>query len=88
VALTARSNRWWWDNLAGFDSSNFVGSDQIKKDNVGQLRGMAWWSRQYFVVVANQGGGRGGGRPGAAAAPPVDPNSPIGAIAFALPEKK
>jgi quinoprotein glucose dehydrogenase len=44
--------------------------------------------RQYFVLIANRGGGRGGGRGGAAAAPPADPNSPIGAIAFALPEKK
>ena len=31
VAMAARSNKWWWDNLAGPDSSNFVGSDQIKK---------------------------------------------------------
>jgi quinoprotein glucose dehydrogenase len=44
--------------------------------------------RQYFVLIANRGAGRGGGRGGAAAAPPADPNSPIGAIAFALPEKK
>jgi quinoprotein glucose dehydrogenase len=41
--------------------------------------------RQYFVIMANQGGGRGGG--GASAAP-VDPNTPIGAIAFALPKKE
>ena len=42
--------------------------------------------RQYFVLTASQGG-RGGGR-GGTAAPPVDPNTPIGAIAFALPTKK
>jgi quinoprotein glucose dehydrogenase len=42
VATAARSNKWWWDNLAGPDSSNFVGSDQIKKSNVGQLD-VAWF---------------------------------------------
>ena len=39
--------------------------------------------RQYFVIMSNQGGGGRGG----AAAPPVDPNVPTGAIAFALPKK-
>ncbi len=42
VAIAARSNKWWWDNLGGPDSSNFVGSDQIKKSNVGQLQ-VAWF---------------------------------------------
>jgi quinoprotein glucose dehydrogenase len=42
VVTAARSNKWWWDNLAGPDSSNFVGSDQIKKSNVGQLE-VAWF---------------------------------------------
>src|ERR671936_822061 len=42
VAIAARSNKWWWDNLAGPDSSNFVGSDQIKKSNVSQLE-VAWF---------------------------------------------
>jgi quinoprotein glucose dehydrogenase len=42
VAMAARSNKWWWDNLAGPDSSNFVGSDQIRKSNVGQLE-VAWF---------------------------------------------
>ena len=37
----ARSNRNWWDNLAGPDSSNFVELDEIKKSNVGQLE-VAW----------------------------------------------
>jgi hypothetical protein len=37
VAAASRSNKWWWDNLAGPDSSNFVASDQIKKSNVNQL---------------------------------------------------
>jgi len=38
----SRSNKWWWDNLGGPDSSNFVGSDQIRKSNVGQLE-VAWF---------------------------------------------
>ena len=42
VAIAARSNKWWWDNLAGPDSSNFVGSDQIRKSNVSQLE-IAWF---------------------------------------------
>ena len=42
VAAATRSNRWWWDNLAGPDSSNFVTSDQIKKSNVNQLE-VAWF---------------------------------------------
>jgi quinoprotein glucose dehydrogenase len=42
VTAATRSNRWWWDNLAGPDSSNFVASDQIKKSNVNQLE-VAWY---------------------------------------------
>src|SRR6185436_2338404 len=42
VAIAARSKTWWWDNLAGPDSSNFVASDQIKKSNVAQLE-VAWF---------------------------------------------
>ena len=41
LAGAARSNRNWWDNLAGPDSSNFVDLDQIKKSNVDQLE-VAW----------------------------------------------
>jgi quinoprotein glucose dehydrogenase len=41
--------------------------------------------RQFFVMISSAGGGRGGGR--GAAAPPDDPNTPVGAIAFALPRK-
>jgi quinoprotein glucose dehydrogenase len=42
VAAAARSDKWWWDNLAGPDSSNFVSSDQINKSNVNQLE-VAWF---------------------------------------------
>ncbi|MEO8077909.1 MAG: PQQ-binding-like beta-propeller repeat protein, partial [Acidobacteriota bacterium] len=42
VAIAARSRTWWWDNLAGPDSSNFIAADQIKKSNVGQLA-VAWF---------------------------------------------
>jgi quinoprotein glucose dehydrogenase len=38
--------------------------------------------RQYLVLIANRGGGRG------RSATPMDPDTPTGAIAFALPEKK
>jgi quinoprotein glucose dehydrogenase len=47
--------------------------------------------KQYFVILTNQGGGRGGGGGfgrGGAPQEPLDPNTPIGAVAFALPEKK
>jgi quinoprotein glucose dehydrogenase len=37
----ARTSKYWWDNLAGPDSSNFVELDQIKKSNVAQLD-VAW----------------------------------------------
>ena len=36
------NSKWWWDNLAGPDSSNFVDLDQIKKSNVNQLE-VAWF---------------------------------------------
>jgi quinoprotein glucose dehydrogenase len=42
VATAARSNKWWWDNLASPDSSNFVELDQVKKSNVGELE-VAWF---------------------------------------------
>ena len=42
ITTNAEQNRrWWWDNLAGPDSSNFVDADQIKKNNVSQLE-VAW----------------------------------------------
>ena len=57
--------------------------------------------RQYFVIMSNPGGGGRGGGGGAGAGggagrgeeftptpPPLDPNTPTGAIAFALPERK
>ena len=51
-ALTAaRSTKWWWDNLAGPDSSNFVDSDQIKKSNVNQLD--VAWSYPYATAGFN-----------------------------------
>jgi len=51
VAAASRSNKWWWDNLAGPDSSNFVASDQIKKANVGQLD--VAWSYPYATPGFN-----------------------------------
>ena len=47
----ARSNRNWWDNLAGPDSSNFVDLDEIKKSNVGQLE--VAWSYPYATPGFN-----------------------------------
>jgi quinoprotein glucose dehydrogenase len=47
--LAARSDKWWWDNLGGPDSSNFSNLDQIKKSNVNQLE-VAW-----FYPHANTG---------------------------------
>ena len=46
--------------------------------------------RQYFVLLTNVGGGRGGGggaARGGAAPAPIDPSTPRGAIAFALPRR-
>ncbi|MCC7007779.1 MAG: PQQ-binding-like beta-propeller repeat protein [Acidobacteria bacterium] len=42
VGSAARSDKWWWDNLAGPDSSNFVGADQVTKANVSRLE-VAWF---------------------------------------------
>ena len=42
AARTAEKNsRWWRDNLAGPDSSNYVDLDQIRKSNVDELE-VAW----------------------------------------------
>jgi quinoprotein glucose dehydrogenase len=41
VSTANRSEKWWWDNLGGPDSSNYVGIDQIKKANVHELD-VAW----------------------------------------------
>jgi quinoprotein glucose dehydrogenase len=47
VALTtagvtaAKSDKWWWDNLGGPDSSSFARLDQIDKTNVSELA-VAW----------------------------------------------
>src|ERR1700752_3758766 len=41
VTTADRSDKWWWDNLAGPDSSSYVDLDQIKKSNVKQLE-VAW----------------------------------------------
>src|SRR4029453_19121611 len=44
--------------------------------------------RQYFVMVSSAGGGRGGGGRGRGGAPAeLDPKTPVGAIAFALPAR-
>ena len=41
VGTQSPGRKWWADNLAGPDSSNFIDSEQINKSNVGQLQ-MAW----------------------------------------------
>jgi quinoprotein glucose dehydrogenase len=41
-AADKRSDKWWWDNLSGPDSSNFVNLDQINKSNVNRLE-VAWY---------------------------------------------
>src|SRR5262245_8437670 len=41
VVTAAINGKWWRDNLAGPDSSNYVDVDQIKKSNVNQLE-VAW----------------------------------------------
>src|SRR5947207_733622 len=41
VAMAARSNKWWWDNLGGPSSAAYADLDQIKKSNVQQLD-VAW----------------------------------------------
>ena len=42
VEAASRSDKWWWDNLGGPDSSNYVDLDQINKQNVSQLQ-PAWF---------------------------------------------
>jgi len=42
TVAAARSDKWWWDNLGGPDSSHFSNLDQIKKTNVSQLQ-VAWF---------------------------------------------
>ena len=42
VRTAEKNGKWWRDNLAGPDSSNYVDLDQIKKSNVGQLQ-VAWF---------------------------------------------
>src|SRR3954467_5611290 len=51
AAGVARSNKYWWDNLAGPASSNFVDLEQIKKSNVGQLD--VAWSYPYATPGFN-----------------------------------
>ena len=41
VRTAERNGKWWQDNLAGPDSSNYVDLDQIKKSNVDELE-VAW----------------------------------------------
>ena len=41
VQTAQRNGKWWHDNLAGPDSSNYVDLDQIKKSNVDELE-VAW----------------------------------------------
>ena len=41
VRTDEKNGKWWHDNLAGPDSSNFVDLDQIKKSNVDELE-VAW----------------------------------------------
>jgi quinoprotein glucose dehydrogenase len=41
VSTVEKSAKWWSDNLAGPDSSNYVDLDQIKKSNVDELE-VAW----------------------------------------------
>jgi quinoprotein glucose dehydrogenase len=41
TTMAARSEKWWWDNLGGPDSSSYADLDQIRKSNVHQLE-VAW----------------------------------------------
>ena len=41
VPTAQRNGKWWQDNLAGPDSSNYVDLDEIKKSNVDRLE-VAW----------------------------------------------
>jgi quinoprotein glucose dehydrogenase len=60
-------------------TGNFVGS------TAGVPVGYEANGRQYFVLVTSPTAGRGGR--GASPTAPADPDTPIGAIAFALPKK-
>ena len=51
VAVAARSDKWWWDNHGGPDSSNFSNLDQINKSNVNTLE-VAWFY-PYGTTVFN-----------------------------------
>jgi quinoprotein glucose dehydrogenase len=51
VAPASRNDKWWWDNLAGPDSSNYVDLDQIKKSNVQQLE--TAWTYPYATAGFN-----------------------------------
>ena len=42
VWAAERSDKWWWDNLGGPSSSQYVNLDQINKSNVNQLQ-VAWF---------------------------------------------
>jgi hypothetical protein len=53
AAAATRSDKWWWDNLGGPDSSNFMNLDQINKSNVNQLE-VAWfypWGGTMFNPI-------------------------------------
>jgi quinoprotein glucose dehydrogenase len=41
VRTAERNSKWWQDNLAGPDSSNYIDLDEIKKSNVDKLE-VAW----------------------------------------------
>src|SRR5690348_9105324 len=49
TSATARSDKWWWDNLSGPDSSQFRNLSQITKGNVSKLE-VAWF---YPYAVQN-----------------------------------
>ena len=51
VVMAARSDKWWWDNHGGPDSSNFSNLDQINKSNVSKLE-VAWFY-PYCTTVFN-----------------------------------
>ena len=48
---TARSDKWWWDNLSGPDSSHYRNLSQITKSNVSKLE--AAWFYPYAVQNFN-----------------------------------
>jgi len=51
VGRAARSDKWWWDNLGGPNSSNYMHLDQINKSNVNRLE-VAWFY-PYATTVFN-----------------------------------